>query len=59
MFNAQIDANLDMKQFDANQQMALANSSFMQTMTIKNFDARQQEAYAKCYSFSIYGFSSC
>jgi hypothetical protein len=44
MFNAQIDANLDMKQFDANQQMAMANSQFMKSMTVKDFDARQQEA---------------
>ena len=44
MFNAQIDANLDMKKFDANQQMAMANSQFMKSMTVKDFDARQQEA---------------
>tara|TARA_R110000824_G_scaffold244283_1_gene433013 strand:+ start:1 stop:975 length:975 start_codon:yes stop_codon:yes gene_type:complete len=44
MFNAQIDANMDMKQFDANQQIALSNSQFMKTVSLKNLDNRQQAA---------------
>ncbi len=34
MTNAQINANLDMAQFNVDQQTALANSKFMQTATL-------------------------
>jgi hypothetical protein len=44
MQNATMVANMDMAKYTTKQQVEIANSKFMQTMTLTDFNARQQEA---------------